>query len=64
MKVGDLVKWKALNGEPLVGVIVGFDCENDPQVKSCKSGIVVAHWRSSLEIINEKSKDWRFGETP
>jgi len=53
MKVGDLVKWKAMNGEPLMGLIVGFDCENDPKVKSLKSGIVIAHWRSSLEVLSE-----------
>ena len=53
MKVGDLVKWKSLIGEPLLGIIVGFDKDNDPIVRSCKSRIEHPHWRSSLELINE-----------
>ena len=53
MKVGDLVKWTALRGEDLVGLIVGFDKENDPMVRDCKSGVIIAHWRKSLEVLNE-----------
>ena len=53
MKVGDLVKWTALRGEDLVGIIVGFDDENDPIVKSCGSSIKCAHWRSSWEVVSE-----------
>ena len=53
MKVGDLVKWTALRGEDLVGIIVGFDDENDPIVKDCKSNITIAHWRKSLEVVSE-----------
>ena len=53
MKVGDLVKWTELGGENLVGIIVGFDDENDPIVKSVGSSIKCAHWRSSLEVVSE-----------
>ena len=56
MKVGDLVKWTALRGEDLVGIIVGFDDENDPIVKSCGSSIKCAHWRSSLEVVSESGE--------
>ncbi len=51
MKVGNLVRWEALNGNLLIGIIIGFDKENDPIVKSCNSGITIAHWRDSLEIL-------------
>ena len=53
MKVGDLVKWTDLGGEDLIGIIVGFDDENDPIVKSCGSSIKCAHWRHSLEVVSE-----------
>ena len=53
MKVGDLVKWTALRGEDFLGIIVGFDDENDPIVKSCGSGITIAHWRDKLEVLSE-----------
>ena len=53
MKVGDLVKWTELYGEDLVGLIVGFDKEDDPIVKDCKSGVIIAHWRKSLEVLSE-----------
>ena len=53
MKVGDLVRWKGLNFRTFLGIIVGFDDENDPIVKSCGSGITIAHWRDSLEVLSE-----------
>ena len=53
MKVGDLVKWTEFRGEYLVGLIVGFDDENDPIVRDCKSGVIIAHWRKSLEVVSE-----------
>ena len=53
MKVGDLVKWTALRGEELVGIIVGFDDENDPIVRDCKSSVIIAHWRDKLEVVSE-----------
>jgi hypothetical protein len=56
VKVGDLVRWKALRGEPLVGLIVGFDKESDPMVRDCKSGVIIAHWRSTLEVLSEVPK--------
>ena len=53
MKVGDLVKWDDLNGVTLVGVVVGFDNDNDPKVRSCRSGITIAHWRRTVKVISE-----------
>ena len=53
MKVGNLVRWKGLNSRTFLGVIVGFDDENDPIVKSCGSGITIAHWRDKLEVLSE-----------
>ena len=53
MKVGNLVRWKELNSRTFLGVIVGFDDENDPIVKSCGSDIKCAHWRDTLEVLNE-----------
>ena len=53
MKVGDLVRWKGLNFRTFLGIIVGFDDENDPIVKDCKSNITIAHWRKSLEVVSE-----------
>jgi hypothetical protein len=53
VKVGNLVRWKGLNSRTFLGVIVGFDNENDPIVKSCGSGIKCAHWRDTLEVLNE-----------
>ena len=52
MKVGNLVRWKALNGNPMLGIIVGFDKEDDPVVKTCCSGITIAHWRKSLKVLS------------
>ena len=53
MKVGDLVRFTGLNNDTLFGIIVGFDKDNDPIVKSCKSRIAHPHWRSSVEVISE-----------
>ena len=53
MKVGNLVRWKGLNFRTFLGIIVGFDDENDPIVKSCGSGITIAHWRDKLEVLSE-----------
>ncbi len=53
MKVGNLVRWKGLDFNTRLGVIVGFDDENDPKVRDCKSGVIIAHWRASLEVLNE-----------
>ncbi len=53
MKVGDLVRWDDLNGVKLIGMIVGFDSDNDPRVRDCKSGVIIAHWRKSLEVVSE-----------
>ena len=56
MKVGDLVRWEGLNFRTFLGIIVGFDDENDPIVKSCGSSIKCAHWRSSLEVVRESGE--------
>ena len=53
LKVGNLVRWEGLNFRTFLGIIVGFDDENDPIVKTCCSGITIAHWRKSLEVLNE-----------
>jgi len=53
VKVGDLVQWDNLNGVKLIGMIVGFDSDNDPRVKVCSSNITIATWRSSLEVLSE-----------
>ncbi len=53
MKVGDLVRCKGLGGSVLLGIIVGFDEDNDPKVRDNKTGIVAANWRSGVEVISE-----------
>lgn len=53
MKVGDLVKFKGLRNNPLLGIIVGFDKDNDPIVRSCKSKVTTAHWRNQVEVLSE-----------
>ena len=52
MKVGSLVKWQEASGEEY-GIVVGWDDEGDPIVRSCGSSIKCAHWRSSLEVVSE-----------
>jgi hypothetical protein len=56
VKVGDLVKFKGLRNSALLGIIVGFDKDNDPIVKSCKSKMCTPHWRNQVEVINEVSE--------
>ena len=53
MKVGDLVKFKGLRNNLLLGVIVGFDKDGDPIVTSCKSKVSTPHWRNQIEVISE-----------
>jgi hypothetical protein len=55
MKVGDLVKFRGLRNNPLLGIIVGFDDENDPIVRSCNSKMCTPHWRNQVEVISEVS---------
>ena len=53
MKVGDLVRWKGLNFRTFLGIIVDFDDENDPIVRTCCTGNKMSHWRDKLEVLNE-----------
>jgi hypothetical protein len=53
VKVGDLVKWEGLNYRTFLGIIVGFDEESDPIVRTCCTGNKMSHWRRSLEVISE-----------
>ena len=56
MKVGDLIQFKGLRNSPLLGVIVGFDKDNDPIIRSCKGGTTTPHWRNQVEVLNESPK--------
>ena len=56
MKVGDLVKFKGLRNTPLLGIIVDFDKDGDPIVRSCKSKVCTPHWRNQIEVISEVSE--------
>ena len=62
MKVGDLVKFRGLRNNPLLGVIVGFDKDNDPIVRSCNSRVSTPHWRNQIEVISEVPESGRLGE--
>ena len=52
MKVGDLVKY-SYHKKVGIGIIVGFDEDDDPIVRDNRSGVVAASWRTKLEVINE-----------
>jgi len=56
VKVGDLVRFKGLRNKPLLGIIVGFDEEGDPIVRSCKNRTTTPHWRNQIEVISEVSE--------
>ena len=49
MKVGNLVKWQVTGGEEY-GIVIGWDDEGDPIVRS-NNGVFCAHWSHSLEVI-------------
>jgi len=53
VKVGNLVRWKGLKSRTFLGIIVGFDDEGDPIVRTCCTGNEMPHWRASLEVLNE-----------
>ena len=56
MKIGDLVKYKykvEVGYDRAVGVIVGFDRDDDPIVYQSHNGEQTAHWLYSVEVINE-----------
>ena len=53
MKVGDLVKFEGLRNTPLLGIIVGFDKDGDPIVRSYKSKVTTAHWQNQIKVISE-----------
>lgn len=52
MKVGDLVKYNAL-GYTRMGIIVGFDRDDDPIIRESESGVAMANWRIHVEVISE-----------
>ena len=52
MKVGDLVKYNAL-GCSRIGIIVGFDRDDDPIIRQSENGIAMANWRTRVEVISE-----------
>ena len=51
MKVGDLVKCNA-GRRTVIGVIVGFDDEDDPVVFDFKEEVRLEFWRRGVEVIN------------
>lgn len=61
MKVGDLVIYKGglaiaprgLRSRDAVGIITGFDEDNDPKILNSKTGIVNAEYRGRVEVVSE-----------
>ncbi len=55
MKVGDLVREKKRrysDRRPMWGIVVGFDCQDDPYVRDMR-GTVEAHWTHKLEVVGK-----------
>ena len=53
MKVGNLVRYKGADRlcvTPWFGIIIGFDAEGDPVVRS-NSGVISPQWTHNVEVI-------------
>ena len=53
MKVGDLVKYGSYPSNVSVGIVVGFDEDNDPIIWQTDTGVVIAHWYNKVKVISE-----------
>jgi len=54
VKVGDLVRfdWPQV-GKVRMGIIVGFDEDDDPKIRDSASGVIIAHWAMKVKVISE-----------
>ena len=53
MKKGDLVKYNSLD-DTVIGIIIGFDEDDDLYVACIATGEPDLVWRSQVEVLSEK----------